>query len=232
MLIVCDQRTEKMTDKESDDRINILCYGDSNTWGCKPIATLDQMFRYNYDQRWTGVLRQELGAGYTIIEEGLNGRTTVFDDPVIGADRNGKTYLEPCLQSHMPLDLVIIMLGTNDLKPRFSSTVFDIAGGTSALLSVIARRPTEWIGKIPETLLIAPPPLGKLSALADMFEGSAALSEKLGAALRTVALRCGSHFLNAGDHIKSSPVDGVHLELEDHRLLGHAVAQQVRKICP
>ena len=92
----------------------ILCYGDSNTWGYDP-ATQE---RFDRATRWTGVLRTTLGDGYEILEEGLNGRTTVWDDPIEGY-KNGHTYLVPCLETHRPVDLVVLMLGTNDLKKRF-----------------------------------------------------------------------------------------------------------------
>ena len=96
----------------------ILCYGDSNTWGYNP-STKERYDRY---ERWTGILQFTLGDEYHVIEEGLNGRTTVWDEPIEGEYKNGKTYLVSCLESHKPLDLVIIMLGTNDLKKRFSVT--------------------------------------------------------------------------------------------------------------
>ncbi|MBQ9959278.1 MAG: acylhydrolase, partial [Oscillospiraceae bacterium] len=92
----------------------ILCYGDSNTWGY--IGGVGE--RFGRDVRWTGRLQTLLGSDYTVIEEGLNSRTTVWDDPV-EMHKNGYTYLMPCLQTHRPLDLVIIMLGTNDLERRF-----------------------------------------------------------------------------------------------------------------
>jgi len=104
----------------------ILCYGDSNTYGCKPVGfdilekgIVAADLRFGQEQRWTGVLGQELGEGYRVIEEGLNGRTTVFDDPVEGKHKNGVSYLLPCLESHAPLDYVSLMLGTNDLKKDF-----------------------------------------------------------------------------------------------------------------
>lgn len=96
---------------------NILCYGDSNTWG----YDAETKNRFPPDVRWTGILKRTLGEGYHVIEEGLNGRTTVWDDPIEGY-KNGREYLIPCLESHRPLDLVIIMLGTNNLKKRFSLT--------------------------------------------------------------------------------------------------------------
>lgn len=95
---------------------SIMCYGDSNTWGYNPATGS----RFSRDGRWTGVLRQELSDGYEIIEEGLNGRTTVWNDPIEGY-KNGKEQLIPCLETNKPLDMVIIMLGTNDLKVLFLS---------------------------------------------------------------------------------------------------------------
>ncbi|MCW5845462.1 MAG: hypothetical protein KIT77_29690, partial [Caldilinea sp.] len=102
----------------------ILCFGDSNTWGYDPVS----QDRYARNARWPGVLRQQIGAGYEVIEEGLNGRTTVWNDPIEGY-KNGRDYLIPCLETHRPLDLVIILLGTNDLKKRFSLSAYDIAQG-------------------------------------------------------------------------------------------------------
>jgi lysophospholipase L1-like esterase len=96
----------------------ILCYGDSNTWGCIPLTGPQPPRRYGPARRWPGVLRRELGDGYWIVEEGLNGRTTVWDDP-LEPFRSGKELLVPCLMTHEPIDLVIVMLGTNDLRSRY-----------------------------------------------------------------------------------------------------------------
>ena len=95
----------------------ILCYGDSNTYGYDP----SNGFRYPKNVRWTGVLADLLGPEFTVIEEGCNGRTTVFDDPLEGW-KNGLDYLKPCLNSHKPIDLVILMLGSNDLKDIFHAS--------------------------------------------------------------------------------------------------------------
>lgn len=111
----------------------IVCYGDSNTWGFNAATTT----RHPHDVRWTGVLSAELGAGYRVIEEGLNGRTTNLDD-TIELNRNGLTYLAPCLESHAPIDAVTIMLGTNDLKSRFNRNPADAAQAAN-LLCEIAR---------------------------------------------------------------------------------------------
>ena len=100
----------------------ILCFGDSNTWG----YCADDASRFDEDVRWTGLLAKMLGDGYTVIEEGQNGRTTVWDDPVENR-LAGLTYLWPCMESHAPFDLIIIMLGTNDTKTYFSMTAQNIA---------------------------------------------------------------------------------------------------------
>ena len=153
----------------------VLCYGDSNTWGSDP-ATSE---RFAWDQRWTGVLRQSLGSGYYVVEEGLNGRTTVWDDPIEGY-KSGKEYLIPCLETHRPIDLVVLMLGTNDLKQRFSLPTSDIAAGIETLVKIIQQNGVSPDGTAPKILLMAPPPLAKLTEYADMFEGGTAKSQAFG----------------------------------------------------
>jgi lysophospholipase L1-like esterase len=206
----------------------ILCYGDSNTWGYNPAAQA----RYGRDERWTGVLRNALGPGYLIIEEGLNGRTTVWDDPVEGAHKNGKWYLVPCLETHRPLDLVVLMLGTNDLKARFAVSARDIAASVGELLQVIRQSGAGPDDGPPAALLVAPPPVARLSDFAGMFEGAGPKSRRLAQYYRLSAEHRGASFLDAGELIVSSDLDGVHLDLDEHRKLGEAIAGRVREICP
>lgn len=203
----------------------ILCYGDSNTWGWNP-ATQD---RYARDERWPGVLRRELGEGYLVIEEGLNGRTTVWDDPIEGY-KSGKEYLIPCLETHRPIDLVAIMVGTNDLKVRFSLSAYDIANGAGVLVDIVQKSEAGPGGSAPKVLLMAPPPLGKLTEFAEMFEGAEAKSRKFSEHYRRVAEEYGCAFLDTSEVIVSSDIDGVHLELSEHRKLGKAVAALVKEI--
>lgn len=203
----------------------ILCYGDSNTWGWDPDTTE----RFARDTRWPGVLRNLLGEGYEVIEEGLSDRTTVWDDP-LGDSKNGKAYLVPCLESHSPIDLVILMLGTNDLKMRFSVPAFDIAGGVEVLVNVILGSDTGPGGQAPALLVLAPPPLAKLSEFAEEFEGGTAKSLKLGERYRRVADTHGCAFLDTAEVISTSDIDGVHLEAAEHTRLGQAVAGAVRAI--
>jgi lysophospholipase L1-like esterase len=210
---------------------HILCYGDSNTWGCMPMTDLNHASRYDATTRWGSVLRMALGPDYWVVEEGLGGRTTVWDDPIL-LNRNGYTYLLPCLESHQPLDLVAFMLGTNDLKHRFGKSAYDIASGAEFLIDAILRGAAGPNGSAPQTLLICPPPTTTVipPIFADMFEGAADKSRQLAPQYQKVAAENGVHFLNAGDFIESSPVDGIHFEADAQRRLGMAVAEKVRAI--
>jgi lysophospholipase L1-like esterase len=200
----------------------ILCFGDSNTWGYDPV-TED---RLDEETRWTGVLQAALGAEFTVIEEGLNGRTTVWNDPIEGY-KNGHDYLVPCLETHRPLDLVVLMLGTNDLKRRFSLSAYDIAQGVAVLLRAISYSKAGRDARAPRVLLMAPPPVAKLTNFAEMFEGSEAKSLLLGQHYRAVANEYNVAFLDTAGVIRSSDIDGIHFEPEEHAKLGRAVAHEV-----
>lgn len=204
----------------------VLCYGDSNTWGADP----ETGGRFSPGVRWPGVLMGELGEGYRVIEEALNGRTTLRDDPVEGAYKNGQTYLRACLESHSPVDLVTLMLGTNDLKERFGASAADIAQGASVLADEILRSGCGPDGGAPMVVLISPPLVGKLTDLAEMFEGSEEKSRKFRRHYERHAEQLGCWFLDAGAFVSSSDLDGIHLEADEHRKLGEAVAARVRKV--
>jgi len=201
----------------------IVAFGDSNTWGYDPAAGA----RIPPDVRWTGVMRRELGPGNSVIEEGLNGRTTVFDDP-IEPDRRGADYLPPCLRSHAPLDLVIIALGCNDMKARFGLTPSDIAAGAERLILMARAEPVGPGGAPPKVILVAPPPIAELTGFAEIFEGATEKSRRLAARYREVAERQGVGFVDAGQFIACSDVDGIHFEADSHAILGHALAEAVR----
>lgn len=206
----------------------ILCFGDSNTHGTMPMHGRDDGRRFGPDERWPGVLRRELGAGFTVIEEGLPGRTTLHDDPIEGVHKNGLWYLRACLESHRPFDIMTLMLGTNDLKSRFAVQPLDIAESIGVLLDVIAKSDAGLNNAAPRVLLIAPPPLASLSFLGDMFHGGSEKSEGLGAAYRPEAEKYGAAFLDAGTIIRTSDIDGVHFEVGEHAKLGKAVAGAIR----
>jgi lysophospholipase L1-like esterase len=202
----------------------VLCYGDSNTRGSDP----ETGERFAPDVRWPGVLRRSLGEGYWVIEEGLGGRTTVRDDPIEGAHKNGRTYLRACLESHRPIDLVTIMLGTNDLKARFAASASDIAQGAASLAETALRSGCGPEGGAPMVVLISPPPLGRLTDMAEMFEGAGEKSRRFPVHYRRFAEQSGLAFLDASEVVVSSDLDGIHLEAGEHRKLGGAVADRVR----
>ncbi|GAB1483545.1 SGNH/GDSL hydrolase family protein [Treponema sp.] len=210
----------------------ILCYGDSNTWGANPSGAS----RFGPHIRWPGVLRDELNQyataserDYWVVEEGLCGRTTCREDPVEG-DKNGLRQLIPILDSHKPLDLVIVMLGTNDLKVRFNPTAWDIAQGAQLVGKSVLSSATGEGDTAPKLLLIAPPPTAKLTYFRPMFGSCKEISEAMAARYRQFATEIGAEFLDAGSIIVSSDLDGIHLEASEHRKLGLAVAAKVKEI--
>lgn len=208
----------------------VLCFGDSNTWGAKPMHSIDVIERFDRHERWPGVLQRELGGEYEVIAEGLNGRTTVWEDPIEGY-KNGSAYLIPCLDTHQPLDLVIILLGTNDLKARFSVTAQDIALSAGVLVGMIQRHPVQVAGgKTPKVLLIAPPPMhpDPPDFIAEMFTGGYEKSLKFSKHFAFVADLYGCDFLDSREVIASSPIDGIHLGRDEHENLGVTVARLVK----
>lgn len=202
---------------------SILCFGDSNTWGFNPV----NKERFGRPIRWTGVLQQELGSDYAVIEEGCNGRTTVWDDPIEGY-KNGQDYLVPCLASHRPIDVVVLMLGTNDLKKRFSLSAFDIASGVGVLVNLIQKSDCGPQGGPPALLVLVPPPLARLTEFAGMFEDASEKSKHLSEQYQRMALEQHCQLLDTSQVIRSSDIDGIHLEAGDHKKLGQAVAGRLR----
>jgi lysophospholipase L1-like esterase len=205
----------------------IVCYGDSNTHGTSPV---DQA-RFGRDVRWPGVLRGELGEGHEVIEEGLGGRTTVWDTPWSPA-RNGREMIQPILWTHAPVDLVTIMLGTNDLKGFFGLTAAEIANGAGALVDLAHRSLAGPGDTPPRVLLIAPPPLAPATAKSEMwgFDRGLEASRHLGRHYALVAEMKGVAFLDAGSVIETSALDGVHFDERAHALLGSAVAARIREM--
>ena len=206
----------------------VLCYGDSNTYGASPVAGEG---RFGPGVRWTGVMAKALGAGYTVVEEGLNGRTTRWDDP-IELGRNGLTYLRPCVESQNPIDLMTIMLGTNDLKVWYDLSAPEIAYGAATLVDLALRSLAGPGATPPKVLLIAPPPLAKPTAKAAYwgFAKAQATSMEVAAHYRTAAIMKGVGFLDASEVAQASPIDGVHLDAGTHGRLGRAVAAKVRDL--
>lgn len=204
----------------------ILCFGDSITWGYNPA---NQM-RMNEDERWTGVLENGLGNDYTVIEEGLNGRTTVWDDPLKGPYKNGLKYLIPCLASQKPLDLVILLLGTNDMKKRFSMPATEIARGINVLVEVIMKSMSGIEGSSPKILLLTPPYLNGVTKFDDEYRNSYNKSQKLPDYIKKIADNHDCYYLDISKIVVASKIDGVHLDVDEQQKLGEAVLKKVQTI--
>jgi lysophospholipase L1-like esterase len=200
----------------------VLCYGDSNTWGSIPMSSWTDHGRHEPAQRWPNVMKTVLGDDWTVVAEGLPGRTTVHADPVEGGHLSGLAYLRPCLESHRPIDLVALMLGTNDFKRRFSLEAEEIARSVERLVLETSHFDV-FGGKPPRILVICPPPVEVVGIFTTMFEGADRKSRQLAPLLREVAESCRAGFLDAGTVIQSSPVDGIHFDAEAQVALGKAV---------
>ncbi|MEM7191403.1 MAG: SGNH/GDSL hydrolase family protein [Pseudomonadota bacterium] len=204
----------------------ILCFGDSITWGYNPKDGT----RFAAEDRWPRALEAALEGRASIVEEGLNARTIATDDDA-RPFRNGLTMLPPLLESHAPLNVVVVMLGTNDSAPCYGLTAGRIAINAMAMVRLVLASQAGPAGAAPKMILVAPPPLGALSAeMALMYSGGQGTSRGLGAAYRTVATRFGIGFLDASDIVKVSAADGVHLDPEDQRTLGQAIGEIARTL--
>ena len=204
----------------------VLCYGDSNTYGFTP----KEGDRFPEDIRWTGRLAAALGPEYRVIEEGCNGRTTVFDEPS-EPWKNGMRYIHACLNSHKPIDVVVLMLGTNDLKDMFGATAAQIAGGAGELVRVIRSFTLDKQSFIPKIVLVSPIEVGSgiaSSPFSERFSESAVTrSKEFPALYRRIADANDCVFLNAAEYAKASLTDSLHLDESGHAALSEAVLKAV-----
>lgn len=220
-----------------EEKRQILCYGDSNTWGCIGRWELSELpsERYDTQTRWPCVLQRELGEEFHIIEEGLGGRTTIYvmNEPW----KNGEMYLKPCLNSHRPLDLVVLMLGTNDLHAEVQPDEEHLGDGLNRLLDIIQEDKKSGRGyQPPKVLVLAPPeivpsdPAGRVDVYPKFnCEQGRRLSLLFPQVYEQIARQRGCWYLNAAEYAKPGPADGVHLDAESHIRLGKAVAAYIRE---
>lgn len=210
--------------------IKILCYGDSNTWGQKP----DKTGRYAADIRWTGRLQQSLGSKYYVIEEGLGSRTTDLDYKR-KPGRNGKAYFIPCLASHSPLDIVVLMLGTNDLKTEYQRTAENITEALGGLVSDVREFAQNLEGNVPKIILVSPIEINsRAPRFAEFYTGyyderSMVESRKLGATIGRLAQQTGCEFLDAATVAKPGE-DGIHFDEESETSLADALYEVIRNV--
>ena len=213
---------------------HIICFGDSNTHGyCAEPAECGGGIRFDENSRWTCLLQQQLGSDYHVIEEGLSGRTCCIDDP-IHEGLNALHYIYPCLKSHEFVDLLIIMLGTNDTKERFGLSPACIALGMARLVKK-AQATECWGDKKPNILVIAPPHIGeemdRSEVSATMGAGCAAKSRELAKYYAQQAELLGVHFLDAEAlGCEFNRVDYMHLTRAGHAALASALANKIPEL--
>lgn len=207
----------------------ILCYGDSNTYGYNPMGG-----RYDEDKRWPMVMQAVLGEDYHVVEEGLNGRTFSQDDPTVGGFRSGVKYLPPCLMTHSPLDLVIVMLGTNDTKQRFGLNAQTIALNLDEFVRLTRSYGVDGSGRPARILVVSPPEIGDWlqdTSIAEHFGPDAPQkTREFADQYRRFAKLLGCEFFNAAECVRPCKLDAVHLTFDQHQKLGRALADVVRGI--
>jgi lysophospholipase L1-like esterase len=203
----------------------VLCYGDSNTWGYVPLSGI----RLPRMERWPGVLQELLGSSYYVTAEGLNGRSTAWDEP-FREGRNGLKSIIPVLESHAPLNLVLLILGTNDLKHHLNVSPHESSRGLSAIVQAIQKSCSGPRGNPPKVLLVAPPKFEKLSELMNLhFEGGVEKSALLSKYYRQICSDLHCDFLDANEVVTVSE-DGIHMESVGHRKLAEMLAPIVKKL--
>jgi lysophospholipase L1-like esterase len=210
---------------------HLLVYSDSLSWGIVPGTRR----RLAFDARWPGVMETALrsaGHDVRVVEDCLNGRRTVFEDP-FKPGRNGLAGLAQRIEIHSPLALVILMLGTNDFQSMHPHSAWHAALGIQALVGAIRGAPIEPGMPVPPVAIVAPPSLQEAAGpIARKFGGAAQRSTGLAAACREVAAELGCPFLDAGAHVTTSPIDGIHLDADQHLILGNALAGFVAALLP
>ena len=206
----------------------IVCFGDSNTWGCPPFANIAQTpDRIPPPQRWANIMGRQLGEDTWVVEEGLSGRTTVFDDPIEGIHKNGSRTLIPILESHAPMDILILMLGTNDFKDQLSITAFNSARGMLTLVQMVKGH-YALVDHPPEVLIVTPPAITEDAEPAIWGEGHRRCRDHAHY-LEQVAHRTGCFHFDA-NKIVSAGMDGIHLDEQSHEVLGRALAREAASI--
>lgn len=212
---------------EQKEPFCVLCFGDSLTWGFNPA----DRSRYGHAIRWTRRMQNELGADFYVVEDGLNGRTTVYEDPVMG-DKNGLAHLKTALKAHMPIHVLILMLGTNNLKTRFGLSAEEIAMSLTLHLDLAVKSDCGPNGDPPKILLMSPPPLGPMAGMpfeAQFSDRSVFESHRLAQQYKLKAEEFGVAFFDTGTLVSASAVDAVHLDAQPQAMLAEAVAEEIRK---
>ena len=207
----------------------ILCFGDSNTWGYNHAATHPAKFRFSRKERWTGIVQENLGPEYMVVEEGLGGRTTVFEDPT-APGRNGLAWLAPCMQSHQPLDLIVFMLGTNDVNRLYDVPATEISRGMEALVKTALNPFLLDTRTPPEILIISPFHVKNCGIYGSIDANAEEKSQQLASEYELIAKLYGCHFLDCAKVTGPSPTEGIHLNAEGHAALAKALTKVIKGI--
>ena len=212
------------------EQIRILCYGDSNTWGY--ISGTDHQ-RYSNNERWTRVLSNLLGNRFEVIEEGLNSRTLISNDTRPGKEgKNGYEYLIPCLDTHDPIDLVILMLGTNELKCIYNKTAKEIGEiYENYFVKTILNRKSQVRDTFPKLLIIAPPLVNEdfnFPKVENKYLGAGQKSKEFNEIYKNIAKKYNCYFL--GNEEFKTGIDGVHLTKESHKKLAELLEEKIKEI--
>lgn len=210
------------------EKIRIVCFGDSNTWGYNPRTKN----RFPETVRWTGLLQESLGDRYRVIEEGQNGRTIATEDPCEG-EKNGLLSVIPCIESQKPFDLLILMLGSNDLKKKFNYAAIDVAGEMQLMLEKIRTYAKYHMEAEPRILLVSPPYVGETiedSWLGDCFGYGQAVkvSRELAPWYQELAKMYECDYMDAAQVAKVGTTDAIHMEEDGHRALAEALSAYVK----
>ena len=207
--------------------MNIVCFGDSNTHGYNPVNG----GRFDKDTRWTGRLQNLLGEEYYVIEEGLSGRTTVFEDP-IHEGLSGFNYIYPCLMTHEPIDLLIIMLGTNDTKERFGASASVISLGLSRLIKKVQESKVAFRDNKPNILVVAPlpirPEINTVECYYTMGKGCSEKSYEIISMYEKVANELGCQFFDPSPYAICSDYDYMHLDEKAHNILANKLYEFIK----
>lgn len=222
------------------EKRRVLCYGDSNTFGTMPLWKASPILYYRYEEaiRWTSVMASDLGPSYHVIEEGKPGRTTIYDDETEPFCRycNGIDHFASTLMTHPPLDLVVIMLGTNDLHSLTPPTEENLGVGISKLVDDVRSFPQAgWNNIVPDILVVAPIPIRKGVGRTEVYpkfhgEEGERLSKLFAPVYKKVAEEKHCHYLDAGRYAVPCEADEVHFTKESHLAFGFAMAKMVRSI--
>jgi lysophospholipase L1-like esterase len=206
----------------------VLCYGDSLTWG----YSAEGPGRHRFEDRWPSVLQAELGNGAHVIAEGLNGRTTAYDDHLDDCDRNGARILPTILHTHGALDLVIILLGTNDMKPFICGYAVGARQGMERLVDLVRQHRYSFDEPAPKVIVVSPPPTRETTDayFSAMFADGVPESAKLAQFYSELAAEKNCTFFDAGTVAETTPLDGIHLDAANTRAIGKALAPIARKM--